>query len=50
MFVPGAPKKDYSGHGTAMAAVAVSRKYGVAKMATVIALGISDEKGNMNAE
>lgn len=50
MFVPGAPKKDYSGHGTAMAAVAVSRKYGVAKMATVTALGISDKDRNINTE
>lgn len=49
MFVPGAPKTDNSGRGTAMAGIAMSRKYGVAKAATAIALGIS-EKGTIKQE
>ena len=50
MLVPNAPKKDQSGHGTAMAAIVMAEDYGVAREARAIAMGICDEKGNMKAE
>ena len=39
-------KKDEHGHGTAVAGVAMSNKYGVAKKATAIAVRVTDAKGS----
>ena len=50
MLVPKVKPIDVVGDGTAMAGVAISRKYGVAKEARAIAMGVSDEVGKVKLE
>ena len=50
MFVKDVPEVDPDGHGTAMAGIAMSKAYGVAKQAKAIALGVGDKKGGIIAE
>ena len=41
-------KQDETGHGTAVAGVAISNSFGVAKKATAIAVRVIDAKGRAN--
>ena len=50
MFVEDVPEVDPTGHGTAMAGIAMSNKYGVAKEAEAIAMGVADKTGNLVME
>ena len=50
MFVKDVPEIDPDGHGTAMAGVAMSNEYGVAKEAEAIAIGVGDKTGYIVTE
>ena len=47
MFVEDVPEVDPDGHGTEMAGVAMSNKYGIAKEAEAIAMGVADKTGKI---
>ena len=49
-FVEDVPKIDPDGHGTAVAGVAMSDKYGVAKSGRALAVGVGDTKGKIHSE